>query len=150
MSVQAMQLELVDQSGVLPTVGPLDEPVDLIFEPEPEPTCFYAGWMPHLPSVPGPTPGYTTPPKRLPPDNSVDEVERIRVFGFLRVTHMARRGTNGGAVWACVCERPVRVKGGPGGFHMRPCGNTKDIPTSQLLRGEIRSCGCWSKARGRK
>lgn len=55
--------------------------------------------------------------------------ERLLVIG-----DVGKRDSSGSILWECLCD----------------CGNLRHIRSASLLRGEYRSCGCWTKDRMRE
>ena len=55
-------------------------------------------------------------------------------FGRLRVIERATNDNHGTAKWLCECE----------------CGTKKIIRNDKLRKGEILSCGCYRRERGKK
>jgi hypothetical protein len=50
-------------------------------------------------------------------------------FGYLTVIEKTDKRKNGGVVWLCKCK----------------CGNFKEVTTSDLNAGRVKSCGCYNK-----
>ena len=58
-----------------------------------------------------------------------NDLTKLKFGRLTSLNPTSKRASNGSVIWKCVCD----------------CGNMKEVPAANLVRGDIKSCGCLGK-----